>query len=385
MPVLYMDWNATAPIHPEVLEAMTGAAERAWGNPSSAHAVGREARAIVESARESLALLLGWCARDVVLTSGGTEANNLGLLGAFAGAGGTCVTSRLEHPSVTRVAEALEARGVRVVWLDVSVTGRIDPDDVERALSSATADPKLVAVQAVNHETGAIQPIDQIAAVAHRHGAQLHVDAVQAVGRLEASAWAGADTLAVSAHKFRGPKGIGALAVRPGLSVRPVLRGGAQERGLRPGTVDPVGAAGLGVAARCAQGGPERYARIAPLRDRLEAGLCGVAERLGLLMSCNGVGPRVAHVSNLCWGGWEGAELAAALDLEGVCVSAGSACAAGTSEPSEVIAAMHGRERAASSVRVSLGEDATEDDVTTAIVLFERVLARRSACRRSCS
>jgi cysteine desulfurase len=382
MPALYMDWNATAPIHPEVLEAMTDAAERAWGNPSSAHAVGRAARAVVESARESLALLLGWCARDIVLTSGGTEANNLGLLRVFAGAGeqirGTCVTSRLEHPSVTRVAEMLQARGAQVVWLGVTETGRIDPGEVERVLASATALPTLVAVQAVNHETGVIQPIDEISAVAHRHGAELHVDAVQAVGRLEAPTWAAADSLAISAHKFRGPKGIGALAVRPGLAMAPVLRGGAQERGLRPGTVDPIGAAGLGAAARWAQGGAARYAGLARLRDRLEEGLSGVAARLTLPLDRNGTGPRAPHVSSLSWGGWQGAELAAALDIEGLCISAGSACAAGTSEPSEVIAAMHGRARSASSVRVSLGEDTTEDDVAAAIVLFERVLARRS-------
>jgi cysteine desulfurase len=366
-----------------VLEAMTDAAEYAWGNPSSAHAVGRTARAVVESARESLALLLGWCARDVVLTSGGTEANNLGLLRVFAGAGeqirGTCVTSRLEHPSVTRVAEMLEARGAQVVWLGVPETGRIDPGEVERILASAPAAPTLVAVQAVNHETGVIQAIDEISAVAHRYGAELHVDAVQAVGRLEAPAWAAADSLAISAHKFRGPKGVGALAVRSGLAMAPVLRGGAQERGLRPGTVDPVGAAGLGAAARRAQGGAARYARLARLRDRLEEGLSGVAARLGLSLDRNGTGPRAPHVSSLSWGGWQGAELAAALDIEGLCISAGSACAAGTSEPSEVIAAMHGRARSASSVRLSLGEDTTDSDVAAAIVLFERVLARRSS------
>jgi cysteine desulfurase len=383
MRALYMDWNATAPLHPDVIEAMHDAARHAWGNPASAHAVGREARAVVEDAREALALLLGWCARDVVFTSGGTEANNLGLLRAFGGPGeqlrGTCVSSRLEHPSVTRVAEALEVGGVQVVWLDVAGAGRIAVGDVERALASSVATPKLVAVQAVNHETGVIQPIAEIAAVAHRHGAELHVDAVQAVGRLDASAWDGADSLAVSAHKFRGPKGVGALAVRPGRAVRPLLRGGAQERGLRPGTVDLVAAAGLGAAARRAPGGAERYARLAPLRDRLEQGLCAMAERLGAVASVNGIGPRMGHVSNLCWQGWGGAELAAALDLEGLCVSAGSACAAGTSEPSEVITAMHDRERARSSVRVSMGEDVTDEDVTNAISLFERVVARRNA------
>ena len=183
----------------------------------------------------------------------------------------------------------------------------------------------------------------------------------------------------MASHKIRGPKAIGAWAGRPGLVVRPLLRGGAQERGLRPGTVDPVGAAGFGAAARRATDGHQRYAALAALRDRLEYGLMALGERTGARPLRNGEGPRAPHVSNLSWPGWSGDELVAALDLEGVCVSAGSACAAGTPEPSRVIAAMLGEERARSALRLSLGDEIGAEDIDWVIAQFERVLTRRPA------
>jgi cysteine desulfurase len=361
---------------------MREAARAAWANPASLHARGRAAKAVVEDAREAVATLAGVSARDVVFTSGGTEANNIALLRPFAsdggdGASGICVTSRLEHPSIVAVAELLERRGVRVTWLPTPASGRIDPGDVDRALASAETGPRLVAIGAVNHETGVVQPVDEVARIAHRRGADLHVDAVQAAGRVPTDAWWGADSIALAAHKIRGPKAIGALAVRAGIAVRPLLRGGAQERGLRPGTVDPVGAAGFGVAAKRALGGPARYALLVSLRDDLEEHLIALGARLGGAPSVNGTATRAPHVSNMSWPGWAGDELVAALDLEGVCVSAGSACAAGTPEPSRVIAAMLGDERAKSAVRVSLGEETEADAVEMAIAVFERVLRRR--------
>jgi cysteine desulfurase len=379
---VYLDWNATTPPRPEVVDAMREAWASAWGNPSSVHGAGRMAKAVVEEAREAVAALAGVSPRDVVLTSGGTEANNLALVRPFGGDGsqgaqGVCVTSRLEHPSVTAVAEWLERRGVRVVWLDVPSSGRIDPDAIDRALADAEAGPRLVALQAVNHETGVVQPVAEVARIAQRRGAELHVDAVQAAGRLAPEAWQGADSIALASHKMRGPKGIGALAVRAGVTVRPLLRGGGQERGLRPGTVDPVAAAGFGMAARLALGGPARYERLAPLRAAMEDGLFALGDRFGGRPALNGTAARACHVSNLSWPGWAGDELVAALDLEGVYVSAGSACAAGTPEPSRVIAAMLGDGRAKSAVRVSLGEDTTGEIVEAAIAVFERVLARR--------
>lgn len=378
---VYADWNATAPPLAESLEAMRDAAARAWANPSSVHREGRAARALVDDAREAIAALVVASPRDVVLTSGGTEANNLALVRPFVDAegavvGGTLVTSRLEHPSIVAVAESLAARGVTVAWLPVGAHGAIDPADVERAFVEAGAGPRLVALGAANHETGVVQPVAAASRVAHAAGATIHVDAVQAVGKLDPGAFTGFDTLALTAHKLGGPKGVGALVTRPGVALRPILRGGAQERGLRPGTVDAVACAGFAAAARHALSGPARQARLAPLRDRVESALVAVALAAGHAVRRNGEGARAPHVTNLAFGAARADELVAALDLEGVAVSAGSACAAGTPEASSVIAAMSGREVARASVRISFGETSTADDAERLIRAFERVLGR---------
>jgi cysteine desulfurase len=374
-PTIYLDWNATTPPHPDVIAAMRVAWETAWANPASVHGPGRAARACVERAREAVAGLTGLDARDVVLTSGGTEANNLALTLAQSGA---LVVSRVEHPSVVRAAEHLADRGTVVVWVDPEPSGRVDPAAVADALAriEGRAGGVIVALQAVNHETGVLQPVAEVAEVAHARGARLFVDAVQAVGRLGPEAWAGADLVSVAAHKIRGPKGIGALAARPGVRPRPVLLGGAQERGLRPGTQDPAAAAGLAAAAERARGGPARYAALAALRDRLEAELLALGSKAGAAPVRNGEGARAPHVSNLSWPGWRGDELCAALDLAGVAVSSGSACSAGTAEPSPVLRAMVGEARAASAVRVSLGEETTAHDVDEALRRWAAVMHR---------
>lgn len=375
---VYLDWNATTPPLEAVSEAMAEAAREAWGNPSSVHATGRAARARVEDARAAIAELMEADPRDVVLTSGGTEANNLALRSAFAdGKGGMLVTSRLEHPSVARVAEALEREGrARLEWISVREDGRVDVDHIARALRQGGV--RLVAVQAVNHETGVIQDVGAIAELAREHGAALHVDAIQSIGRL-ANVHPGADTRSVAAHKMRGPKGIGALVLRPGAHISPILVGGSQERGVRPGTVDPIAAAGFGVAARHARSSPSRYAALAALRDVLER----------ILVECsgarvNGTAARAPHITNVACAGWAGPELAAALDLEGISISSGSACSAGTSEPSPVLQAMFGVNtaddaRPTSSVRFSLGELTTEGEIATATAAFARVMARARA------
>lgn len=363
---IYLDWNATAPPHPSVIEAMTRAAAEAWANPSSVHGAGRRARAIVETARELLGNVLGISARDVVFTSGATEANNMALCGATA-----LVTSRIEHPSVVRVAEQLAAEGRPVEWLKVPASGRIGPDDVREALQRVPRGA-VVALMAANHETGVVQPVGAVADVVHQAGARLHVDATQALGKLPKDAWRGADTLAVAAHKIRGPKGIGALGFREGAVPKPLLVGGAQERGLRAGTVDPVAAAGFAAALRRVPAGPKRYLGLSILRDRIERELARYAD-------VNGKDPvRLPHVTNLSFRNWKGDELVAALDLVGVRASSGSACSAGTTEPSAVIAAMLGLERAASSVRFSLGDATTSEDVDSALQAIARVLAMRS-------
>jgi cysteine desulfurase len=367
---IYLDWNATTPPHPAVIEAMRRAWETAWANPASVHGPGRAARACVERAREGVAALTGFDARDVILTSGGTEANNLALTLAR---GGALVVSRVEHPSVVRAAEQLAAGGVEVAWVEPEPSGRVEPGAVADAIARVAGRAAgresgvLVALQAVNHETGVIQPVAEVAELAHARGATLFVDAVQAVGRLGAEAWAGADLVSVAAHKIRGPKGIGALATRPGVRPLPVLLGGAQERGLRPGTQDPAAAAGLAAAAERAREGPSRYAALGALRDHLEGELVAIGARAGAAPARNGEGRRAPHVSNLSWPGWRGDELCAALDLAGVAVSSGSACSAGTAEPSPVLRAMVGLGRATSAVRVSIGEETTADDVDEAL------------------
>ena len=369
---VYLDWNATAPPLPAAVEAMVEAARDAWANPASIHGHGRTARAQVERGRAAVAALAGCDPRDVVLTSGGTEANNLALR-SLATPDATLLVSRLEHPSITRVAEALEREGGRVVWLEVRSDGVLDLEGFDRALAEAQG-KVVVALQAVNHETGVVQPVAEVIARAHaRSETRVHVDAVQAFGRLPGIIAEGADTRSLAGHKIRGPKGIGALILKPGVRVTPVLLGGAQERGLRPGTVDPVAAAGLAVAADHARSAPEGYARIAPLRDRLEAALLALA----LGAEANGAAAsRAPHVTNVSFPGWNGAELVAALDLEGVSVSSGSACSAGTIEPSPVLTAMLGPARARSAVRLSLGEETTAADVDLALAGFHRVLHR---------
>jgi cysteine desulfurase len=376
---VYLDWNATTPPHPLVVRAMADALADGWANPASVHGPGRRARARLDDARDAVARLSGFHARDVILTSGGTEANNLALASAFPAHEGLLVVSRLEHPSIVRVAEALARRGVRVAWVAPEPSGRAEAAAFEEALrADAGPGPRLVALQAVNHETGVLQPVAEVAAVARAHGARMHVDAIQALGRLPHASWEGADSLALAAHKLRGPKGIGALVTRPGLAITPLVFGGAQERGLRPGTQDPIAAAGLAVAADRARGGPERYVALAPLRDRLEAELVALAAHASAVALRNGDAARAPHVTNLSFLGWRGDELAAALDLEGVAVSSGSACSAGTAEPSPVVTAMLGAARAASALRISLGEDTTESDLERAISACGRVLARRA-------
>jgi cysteine desulfurase len=332
-----------------------------WGNPASVHAYGRRARAIVEAAREGLAERAGVHPRDVVFTSGGTEANNLALAGASL-----LVTSRIEHPSVTAMAEQLEANGGRVIWLPVSPEGRVSPEDVERVLSTEEAGA-VVCVQAASHETGLVQPVPQVAAIVHARGARLHVDAVQWAAHRSLQQLSAADSLAISAHKLGGPPGIGALLFR-GPPPRPLLFGGKQERGLRPGTQDASLARGFHLALEHADSAPQDEPRVCALRDLLEQALA----EWGIV---NGGGERLGHVSNVSFGSWSGPELVAALDLQGVMVSSGSACSAGTSEPSKAIYAMLGEQRAASAVRFSLGRTTTRAQILRVIHVLRRALA----------
>ena len=366
---VYLDFNATAPPLAEVVEAQLEAARAAWANPSSIHEDGRKARAVVEDARARVAALAGCDPRDVVFTSGGTEANNLGVRSAMAKRAGALVTSRLEHASVVKVAEALEREGRDVHWAKADARGAVDVAALSKYVHN-THNIAAFAIQAVNHETGVIQPIRDIAELARSRNAWLHVDAIQGVGRIADVAASMATTRSISAHKIRGPKGIGALITQPDVKIEPVIRGGSQERGIRPGTVDPISIAGFGVAAAHAKTSASAYASLAPLRDAIESALVGFCGEV------NGGAPRAPHVTNISFPGWFGEELVAALDLEGVSVSSGAACSAGTIEPSPVLAVFVSDARAKSAVRISLGLTTTHEEITRAIEAFRRVLSR---------
>lgn len=370
--MIYADWNATTPPSAVVLDAMRRAAETAWGNPSSVHGPGRAARAHVERAREAVGALAGFDPRDVVFTSGGTEANNIAVRSLAKHApDATLLTSAVEHPSILRPWERLVAEGRRVELLPVEPSGVLDL----RALASALErGPTALSIQLVNHETGVVQPMQEILALAGRAGAPVHVDAVQGIGHLPPATWVGAAALTLTAHKLQGPKGIGAVVARPSLRLTSLVFGGAQERGVRPGTVDPVACAGFAEAARHAADA-RAIARLGDARDALEAAL---VSRGGVV---NGGAPRVAHVTNVSFPGWLGPELVAALDLEGVAVSSGAACTAGTTDPSPVIAAMVGVDRARSAVRFSLGPHAEATEVSQIVAAIDRVLGRSGPFR----
>lgn len=380
---VYLDWNATTPRHPSVREAMCQAEEWAWANPSSVHQEGRRARRAQEDTRELLGRTLNFSPRDIVFTSGGTEANHLALSGVR-----WLVTSRTEHPSIVAEAESHAERGAKVVWLNVDERGVVTESALIKALDEVldgtTVTPldtgdggltnqntPLVALTVVNHETGVVQPIVQLAHVAHERGARLHVDAVQLLGRGPLMHIEGADSVAVASHKIRGPKGVGALGFDCGWTPLPLGRGGAQERGLRPGTVDATALAGFGAALSRLDASVRGYERAAELGAALRQVL---TERARETIQIHGAGAQqLGHVVNFRATGWRGDELVAALDLQGLCVSSGSACSAGTAEPSAVIQAMLGRTAAEGAIRVSFGEESTALDLEALIAALGRL------------
>jgi cysteine desulfurase len=354
----YLDYNATAPVRPQACAAVTGALALP-GNPSSVHGEGRAARAIVEAARAEVAALVGAHPAQVTFTGSGSEANNLALLGPRPA---RLVVSAIEHASVLR--PAAERPGAFAL-IPVTRDGIIDLAALEDILSvSASGGPTLVSVMLANNETGVIQPVADVVALARRAGALVHVDAVQALGRLAVDFNAlGCDMMSLSAHKIGGPKGIGALVRRDGLSLAPLVAGGGQERSLRAGTENVPGIAGFGAAARAAgeelaQG--REMARLGRLRDRIEAAV----RRAGQDAVIVGAGaPRLPNTTCIALPGLKAETQVMAFDLAGIAVSAGSACSSGKVEPSHVLAAMDlGPEVTGSAVRVSLGFGSTDAD-----------------------
>lgn len=376
MKTVYLDYNATTPLDERVARAMRSFESAVFANPSSVHRAGQEARHALERAREALAGLLGVKSGEITFTSGGTESNNLALAGSLRARGPEgrrrLAVSRIEHPSVMGAARALEREGFIVDWLDVTREGRVLPETAAAVIGSDTA---LVSVMHANNETGAIQPIEAIARLAREKGAWMHADAVQSFGKtLFKPADAGIDIATISAHKIYGPKGVGALWCRPGVKLRPILHGGHQEKNIRPGTESVAAIAGFAEAAHIAVSGFEAEGRrLGELRDRLRAGL----EREAGGVVVNGTEPLLPQTLNASFAGLDGSSFVMNLDLEGIQVSSGSACAAGSVDPSHVLIAMGlGAEILRGAVRFSLGRFTTAEEVDRCVACAAQIAAR---------
>ncbi len=374
---IYLDHNATTAPRPEVIDLVTRVLRDTWGNASSVHAYGQQAKSVLDEARSRVATLIGADPAEVVLCGSGTESDNLAIRGAAdaqADAGRRhLVTTAIEHEAVRATMAALGRRGFRITTIPVDASGIVSVDAVREAVTPDTA---LVSVMHANNEIGTLQPIAEIAAIARASGALMHTDAVQTAGRIPVDVRAlGVDLLTLSAHKFHGPKGAGALFIRRGVKLAPTLTGGRQERGRRSGTEPVAIYAGMGLAAELAQAAlADEPGRLAPLRDRLETALlAGIPDTVR-----NGAAsPRVPNTTNLSFAGVESESLLIGLDLEGVAVSSGSACSSGTLEPSHVLRAMGcSHARALGSVRFSLGASTTEDAIDHAIDAVIRVVTR---------
>ncbi len=359
MPRVYMDANATTPLLPEVMEAMRPFWMEDFGNASSIHRQGQRARMAVDRARETLARLFNCREAEVVFNSGGTEGDNTALFGLVR-PGDHLITTAIEHSAVLRAAERLEDRGAEVTFVPPLANGLIDPGAIRAAIRPHT---RLISVMLANNETGVLQPVEEIGKIASEAGAFFHIDAVQGAGKVAFDVRRfGCHLLSISAHKMHGPKGVGALYVRRGTPLEPLVVGGSHERRQRAGTENVPGIVGLGKAAELAMESIDDGAiePLAALRDRLEAGILAISGT-----SVNGAcAPRVANTTNIRFEQVEGEALVIALDLKGVAVSGGSACHSGSTEPSHVLMAMGLDKNAArASLRFSLLRTATEADV----------------------
>jgi len=369
---VYFDNNATTPVLPEVFEAMRPYYGEHFGNASSIHHHGQETRAAVERARESVAELVGCRSSEIVFTSGGTEGDNLAIFG-LATEGDHVITSTIEHHAVLNACKRLEAMGCEVTYIPVDGRGLVDPGDVRRGLRSNT---KLLSIMMANNETGVLQPVGEIGKIAAEADIYFHTDAVQAAGKVAINVkQIGCDLLSISGHKMNAPQGVGALFVRKGTIMQPMLYGGSHERSRRAGTENVPGIVALGRAAEIAKDALRNgsIAKIEWMRDRLQQMLSTV-EAAGV----NGDGtPRVPNTTNIYFDHIEGEALVIALDLKGLAVSTGAACSSGAIEPSHVLTAMGVRaERARASIRFSLGKQNTEEEVEFALALVPDAVAR---------
>ena len=375
----YFDHNATTPVSPEVLETAVECLGQVYGNASSIHHFGQAAKQRLENARRQVALSIGCQPREIVFASGGTEADNLALFGTVRGAKRASrhvITTAIEHPAVLSTCAQLEREGVAVTCVPVSSDGIVDPDDIRRALRPDTV---LVSVMHANNELGTVQPVAEIAAIAREAGAYMHVDGVQALGKIPVDVDAlGVDLYSMSGHKIYAPKGIGALYVRRGTRLAAIQFGGHHERERRPGTENVPGAAAFGRAAEVADAQLETETRrIGELRDRLESAILDRIPHTGV----NGHRTeRTPNTANMYFDGLEGEALVIGLDLRGFAVSSGAACSSGAVEPSHVLTAIGLQaDRARASIRFSLGRANTADQVDA---LVEAVAASVAHLRR---
>ncbi|HEX7281341.1 MAG TPA: cysteine desulfurase family protein [Vicinamibacterales bacterium] len=372
---IYLDHNATTPLDPAVVDRMAQALRDVWGNASSVHHFGQQAKAALDEARASVAALLSADTSEIVFTAGGTEANNIAIRGAAealeASGRKHLITSGIEHEAVLNTMKSLARRGWRITIVPVNTTGIVAADRLREAITDDTA---LVSVMHANNEIGTIQPIAELAAIAHERGALFHTDAVQAAGKIAIDVRAlGVDMLSIAAHKFYGPKGAGALWVKRGVRLLPSMTGGRQERNRRAGTENVPALIGLGVAADLARRKMESEGpRLAALRDRLEAGILSTisgTDRNGA------ASPRVPNTTNISVERVEAESLLIGLDLAGVAVSSGSACSSGTLEPSHVLKAMgYPHARTLGSIRFSLGVSNTEEHIDRVVAALPPIV-----------
>ena len=384
MPRIYLDHNATTPPSNAVIDRMSAVLREEFGNPSSVHYFGQRAKAILDEARTNVATLLGADPSEIVFTGSGTEGDNIAIRGIAEALEATgrrhIVASSIEHEAVLNTVKALARRGWRTTLLPVDASGIVSPDDLRGALADDTA---LISIMHANNEIGTVQPIAELAALTRERRAVFHTDAVQTAGKIPIDVKAlGVDLLTVSAHKFYGPKGVGAMWIRRGVRLQPALTGGKQERGRRSGTENVAGIAGMGVAAREALSKmASEQERLGGLRDALES---QILARVPGTARNGSSEPRVANTTNISFDRVEAESLLIALDLEGIAVSTGSACSSGTLEPSHVLKAMGlPTHRTQNSIRFSLGAANTEQDVERVVAVLPGIVEKLRSLTRS--
>lgn len=374
---IYFDHNATTPVDPGVLEVVVRVLRDEFGNASSVHHFGQRAKGVLDDARSAVAALLGGEPSEIVFTSGGTEADNFALRGVAEALEPTgrkhLIATTIEHEAVLVTLKALAKRGWTVTLLPVGASGIVAPEALESAITRETA---VVSVMHANNEIGTVQPIADLARIAHAHGAVFHTDAVQSAGKIPVDVRSlGVDLLSISAHKFYGPKGAGALWIKRGTRVAAILTGGKHERSRRAGTENVPGIAGLGAAAQLAKKKiASESVRLATLRDRIEEAILVTVPGTAINGSRE---PRVPNTTNISFEGIEAESLLIALDLEGVAVSTGSACSSGTLEPSHVLRAMGlSSHRTQNSIRISLGAGNTDAEADAFLQKLPSVVAK---------